>query len=62
MHEPKWAVIRPEMKKLYIANGDGQLRVFDSDTYQPRNIVHFKEKTNNLRYDETSAEVRIYQP
>lgn len=59
MKEPKWVVFRPELKKLYIANGDGNLRVFDSDTYEPRGVIPFKEKTNNLRYDPKPAELFV---
>lgn len=59
MKEPKWVVFRPELKKLYIANGDGNLRMLDSDTFEPRGVIPFKEKTNNLRYDAKSAELFV---
>ena len=32
MHEPKWAVYRPELAKLYVSNGDGLVKVFGSKT------------------------------
>ena len=59
MHEPKWAVFRPELKKLYIANGDGKVHVLDSDSYAPRGVIEFKEKSNNLRYDEQAAQLFV---
>ena len=59
MREPKWVVFRPESKRLYIANGDGNLHVLNSDSYKPITVIKFKEKTNNLRYDEKSAELFV---
>ena len=59
MNEPKWVVFRPELKKLFIANGDGKVRVFDPSTYQPRGIIEFKEKANNLRYDTEAAQLFV---
>jgi WD40 repeat protein len=59
MFEPKWVVFRPELKKLYIANGDGKVRVFDSDSYVPRGLIEFKEKANNLRYDAATAQLFV---
>lgn len=59
MPEPKWVVFRPEMKKLYIANGDGTVHVLDSETYAPRAIIRFKEKANNLRYDDKTHELFV---
>lgn len=59
MHEPKWVVFRPELKKLYIANGDGKVHVLDSDSYAPRGVIEFKEKSNNLRYDAATAQLFV---
>lgn len=59
MHEPKWVVFRPELKKLYIANGNGKLQVLDSDSYAPRGVIEFKEKANNLRYDADTAQLFV---
>ena len=59
MHEPKWVVFRPELKKLFIANGDGKVRVFDPATYEPRGVIEFKEKANNLRYDADAAQLFV---
>lgn len=58
MHEPKWPVYRPELRKLYVANGDGEIQVFNSDTLKPSDSIRFPEKANNLRYDESSK--RLY--
>ena len=59
MHEPKWVVFRPELNKLYIANGDGKVHVLDSDSYAPRGVIEFKEKANNLRYDAAAAQLFV---
>ena len=59
MHEPKWVVFRPELKKLYVANGDGAVRVLDSATYAPRGVIEFREKANNLRYDTGAAQLFV---
>lgn len=59
MHEPKWVVFRPELKKLYIANGDGKVHVLDPDSYAERGVIEFKEKANNLRYDAASAQLFV---
>ena len=59
MHEPKWVVFRPELKKLYIANGDGKVQVLNSDSYAPRGVIEFKEKANNLRYDAATAQLFV---
>ncbi|MEO6788630.1 MAG: hypothetical protein ABI318_21120, partial [Chthoniobacteraceae bacterium] len=59
MHEPKWVVFRPELKKLYVANGDGAVRVLDSATYEPRGVIEFREKANNLRYDAEAAQLFV---
>jgi DNA-binding beta-propeller fold protein YncE len=59
MHEPKWVVFRPELKKLYVANGDGKVRVFDSDSYAPLGVIEFKKKANNLRYDDATAQLFV---
>ncbi|HEX5262422.1 MAG TPA: hypothetical protein VFW13_02785 [Phenylobacterium sp.] len=54
MTQPKWAVYRPELNKLYIANGDGVLKVLDGRTYALKTALKFPQKTNNLRYDAPS--------
>ncbi len=59
MHEPKWVVYRPELHKLYVANGDGQVRVLDSRTFESRGSIQFKEKANNLRFDAKTGEVFV---
>lgn len=59
MPEPKWVVFRPELKKLYIANGDGKVHVLDSASYEPRGVIEFKEKSNNLRYDAEAAQLFV---
>lgn len=59
MHEPKWAVYRPELNKLYVANGDGVVRVLDSRTFEPLRAIEFKEKANNLRFDAKTGELFI---
>ena len=59
MHEPKWVVFRPELNKLYIANGDGRVRVLDSRTFAPQRTIEFKEKANNLRFDPKTKELLV---
>jgi DNA-binding beta-propeller fold protein YncE len=56
VHEPKWIVYRPESSRIYVANGgDGTVRTFDSKTFSPLKTLQFKEKANNLRYDEATG-------
>jgi|GEM_PF-78072 len=59
MTEPKWVVYRPELHRLYVANGDGLVRVFDSETYAPLRTIAFREKANNLRFDEATRELFV---
>jgi len=59
MHEPKWVVYRPELNKLYIANGDGAVRVLDSRSFAPLHSIQFREKANNLRFDPKTCELFV---
>lgn len=59
MHEPKWAVYRPELAKLYVSNGDGLVKVFDPKTLAFKHELRFSEKANNLRYDEATRELFV---
>lgn len=59
MEEPKWVVYRPESKRLYISNGDGKVRVLDSDTYEQVRTFEFREKANNLRFDASTGELFV---
>jgi len=59
MDEPKWVVYHPESKRLFVSNGDGKVRVFNSDTYEPGRIFEFREKANNLRFDATTGELFV---
>lgn len=59
LHEPKWVVYRPESHKLYIANGDGALRILDSRSFEPIKTLNFKEKANNLRYDAKTKQLFV---
>jgi len=57
--EPKWVVYRPELHRLYIANGNGNVRVLDSDSFATQRTITFKEKANNLRFDPKTGELFI---
>jgi len=57
--EPKWVVYRPELRRLYIANGNGDVRVFDSDTFALQRTIAFREKANNLRFDAKTRELFV---
>lgn len=59
MHQPKWVVYRPEINRLYIASGNGEVRVLDSRTYQPLKTIAFKEKANNLHFDPVTRELFV---
>ena len=59
LKEPKWVVYRPESHKLYIANGDGALRILDSRSFEPVKTIPFKEKANNLRYDAKTKQLFV---
>ena len=57
--EPKWVVYRPELHRLYIANGNGNVRVLDSDSFATQRTIAFKEKANNLRFDSKTGELFV---
>lgn len=59
MHEPKWVVYCPELNKLYIANGDGAVRVLDARSFAPLHAIQFREKANNLRFDPKARELFV---
>ena len=58
--EPKWVVYRPESKRLYVSNGgDGSVRVLDAESFAEIKRFAFREKANNLRYDEATRELFV---
>lgn len=59
MEEPKWVVYRPGSKRLFVSNGDGKVRTFDSATFAPGRIFEFREKANNLRFDAATGELFV---
>jgi len=59
MDEPKWVVYRPESHRLFVSNGDGKVRTFDSNTYAAGRIFEFREKANNLRFDPATGELFV---
>ena len=59
MDEPKWVVYRPESQRLFISNGDGKVRSFDSASFAPGHIFEFREKANNLRFDSATGELFV---
>ena len=59
MDEPKWVVYRPESHRVYVSNGDGKVRTFDSNTYAAGRIFEFREKANNLRFDDATGELFV---
>jgi hypothetical protein len=59
MEEPKWVVYRPESHRLFVSNGDGKVRVFDSRTFAPARVFEFREKANNLRFDAATGELFV---
>jgi cobalt-zinc-cadmium efflux system outer membrane protein len=59
MHQPKWVFYRPELNRLYIANGDGNVRVLDATTYKFLHTIQFREKANNLRFDPATGELFV---
>ncbi len=59
MDEPKWVVYRAESHRLFVSNGDGKVRTFDSRTYAAGRIYEFREKANNLRFDLATGELFV---
>jgi len=57
--EPKWAVYRPEQKRLYISQGSGAVAVLDSRTFARVKEYKFREKANNLRFDAATGELFV---
>lgn len=59
MDEPKGVVYRPELHRIYVANGDGKVRLLDSVSYAPLGVLKFREKANNLRFDVATGELFV---
>ncbi len=60
LNEPKWVVYRPDENVLYVATGkDGKVTGLDATTYKVKYTFQFKEKCNNLRYDESAKELYV---
>lgn len=59
MHQPKWVAYRPELGKVYVANGDGVVRVLRSNDYAPLGAIRFDMLANNLRYDAASTSLFV---
>lgn len=59
MHQPKWEVYRPELNRLYVANGDGAIRVLDATTFALLRSIDFQEKANNLHFDPATGELFV---
>jgi len=60
MNEPKWVAYRPEENVLYVATGkDGRVTGLDAATFKVKYTFQFKEKCNNLRYDEATGELLV---
>lgn len=60
MNEPKWVAYRPDENVLYVATGkDGRVTGLDATTFKPKYTFQFKEKCNNLRYDEATGELIV---
>lgn len=60
LEEPKWVVYRPEKKALYVATGgDGKVTEFDDSIFSVLHRFSFKEKCNNLRFDETTGQLWV---
>lgn len=59
MDEPKWVVYRPESQRLFVSNGDGKVRTFNSGTYEPGQVFELREKANNLRFDAETGELFV---
>lgn len=59
MHTPKWVVYRPELNRLYIANGNGVVQVLNATTFRLLHSVTFREKANNLHFDPTTGELFV---
>jgi DNA-binding beta-propeller fold protein YncE len=60
MNEPKWVAYRPDENVLYVATGkDGKVTGLDGTTYKVKYAFQFKEKCNNLRFDEATNELYV---
>lgn len=59
MHQPKWVNYRPELRKLFVANGDGTLHVLDATTLRTRRVIKLPLPANNLRYDATTGQLLV---
>ncbi|TQM48701.1 hypothetical protein BDE36_0391 [Arcticibacter tournemirensis] len=59
-NEPKWVFYHPETNTLYVATGkDGKVTAVNAATYKAIKTYQFKEKCNNLRYDQNTNELFV---
>ncbi len=47
-----------EFDKLFVANDDGKVNIYDGTSYKSIDVIDFQDGADNLRYDE--AEKRVY--
>ena len=60
MDEPKWVAYRPDENVLYVATGkDGKVTGLDASTFKTKYTFQFREKCNNLRYDDATRELIV---
>lgn len=59
-NEPKWVFYHIETNTLYVATGkDGKVTAVSTATYRTIKTYQFKEKCNNLRYDQKTGELFV---
>ena len=54
---PQGLAFAPEMNKLFVASGRGQVHVYDSKSYAAIATIDFEGGADNMRYDEASKRV-----
>jgi DNA-binding beta-propeller fold protein YncE len=51
IEEPRAVLYRPDLGRLYVSDGGGALRIFDSKTYQPIKTLKFLVDADPIVYD-----------
>jgi YVTN family beta-propeller protein len=60
LREPQGVLYLPDVKKLYVANGDdGTLRIFDGSSYELTKTTKLGDDADNIRFDAKKKQIYV---
>ncbi len=60
LKEPQGVAYVPESQRIFVADGDdGTCRIFDGNSYQLKETIHFSSDADNVRYDAAQKQVYV---